>query len=101
MLFAQLLHEKGLTSGPVYATGILKGHEAARMVADFFAQETIHAEHDRILTQYGGEAMRISDERLEVLGNYFDQTNVRETIGMSFEQFLNLHERGRWHERVV
>jgi hypothetical protein len=49
MLLSQMLKNKGLSSGPVYATRILKGYEAARMVADFKAQETIRAGHEAIL----------------------------------------------------
>ncbi|MGM0882564.1 MAG: hypothetical protein ACQEXQ_16175 [Bacillota bacterium] len=49
MLFNPMLQAVGLKSGPVYATGLLKGREAARMVADFKSQETIHAEHDRVI----------------------------------------------------
>lgn len=53
--FKPMLEAIGLTSGPVYATGLLKGRDAARMVADCKAQETIHADHDRILAnQYLG-----------------------------------------------
>ncbi len=51
MEFHTLLQDAGLTSGPVYATGLLKGYEAARMIADFKAQETIHADHDRIIRE--------------------------------------------------
>jgi len=46
--FAQLLADAGMSSGPVYATGILKGHEAARMVADCKAQHTIRPMTERI-----------------------------------------------------
>ncbi|TCN00885.1 hypothetical protein EV294_101335 [Paenibacillus sp. BK033] len=51
MTLIQMLNEKGLTSGPVYATRVLKGYEAARMVADFKAQETIRAGHAKVLAQ--------------------------------------------------
>ncbi|MCA0754875.1 hypothetical protein KP806_07420 [Paenibacillus sp. N4] len=51
MQLSKMLAERGMTSGMVYATGILKGHEAARMVADFKAQETIHADHVRVITE--------------------------------------------------
>lgn len=49
--FAEMLREQGMTSGPVYATTILKGHEAARMIADAKAQETIRTMTDRILEE--------------------------------------------------
>lgn len=51
MLFSPMLQAIGLKSGSVYATGLLKGRDAARMVADFKAQETIHADHDRIIAE--------------------------------------------------
>ncbi|WP_028562277.1 hypothetical protein [Paenibacillus pinihumi] len=51
MNLSKLLNANGLTSGPVYATGIMKGWEVARMVADFKAQETIHSMTDRILKE--------------------------------------------------
>lgn len=35
MTLIQKLNEKGLSSGPVFATRIMKGYEAAQMVAAF------------------------------------------------------------------
>jgi|GEM_PF-6795672 len=48
MLLAKLLPE-GQKSGLVYVSELMKGKEHARCIADFKAQETIHAEHDRII----------------------------------------------------
>lgn len=45
--------------------------------------------------------LKLDDAKLELLGNYYTDTHVRQTTAITFEQFLNLHERGRWHERVV
>lgn len=64
MQFAQMLKNRGLTAGPVFVTSLMKGHEAARMVADCKAQETIHAMNDRIINEAeaGGDSELI--ERL-------------------------------------
>lgn len=51
MQFADMLAEAGLKSGPVYATGILKGYEVARMVADAKAQETIRPMTDAVIAE--------------------------------------------------
>jgi len=51
MQFAEMLAEAGLKSGPVYATGVIKGREAARMVADAKAQETIRRMTDAVLAE--------------------------------------------------
>lgn len=64
MQFAEMLQEHGLSSGPVYATGLLKGHEAARMIADTKAQETIGAAHDRIIIETAAEPEGMLIERL-------------------------------------
>lgn len=51
MSFVLMLNQQGLNRGPVYATGIMKGYEAARMIADFKAQETIKPMTDRIIQE--------------------------------------------------
>ncbi|WP_172423180.1 hypothetical protein [Paenibacillus larvae] len=42
---------RGKTSGVVYATGVMKGREVLRMVADCRAQETIRLTTARILSE--------------------------------------------------
>lgn len=49
MRLAELLQEHGMTSGMVFATGLMKGKDAARMVADAKAQETIRPMTDAVL----------------------------------------------------
>jgi len=51
MTFAQMLQKQGLTSGPVFATGLIKCRDMARMIADTKAQETIRADHARVITE--------------------------------------------------
>ncbi|MFC5528441.1 hypothetical protein [Cohnella yongneupensis] len=65
--FATMLAEKGLASGPVYVTVVLKGHEAARMVADFKAQHTIRPMTERILVEAASDPLTIMIERLSKL----------------------------------
>ena len=40
--------------------------------------------------------MQINDEMLERLGVYFVYWNVREKRGLTFEQFVERHQRGTW-----
>jgi|GEM_PF-7064876 hypothetical protein len=51
MKFSEMLRDSGMTSGVVYATGLMKGHEAARMIADCKAQETIREMSARVLEE--------------------------------------------------
>ncbi|TYP68894.1 hypothetical protein BCM02_11712 [Paenibacillus methanolicus] len=51
MLLKELL-PAGQTSGPVYASGLLKGTEARQMVADFKAGMTIRSMTARILEEH-------------------------------------------------
>ncbi|MCG7217382.1 hypothetical protein [Paenibacillus mucilaginosus] len=39
-VFAKMLQQRGLSSGAVYATGILKASEVSRMAASFKARES-------------------------------------------------------------
>ncbi|OBZ08025.1 hypothetical protein [Bacillus sp. FJAT-26390] len=91
--FKPMLQAIGLTSGPVYATGLLKGHEAARMVADCKAQETIRAAHaiviseaepvgsvahvvDRLATFYHSEHVKVCQP--EILETPFEEWRDRQ-----------------------
>ncbi|AVG13054.1 hypothetical protein [Paenibacillus larvae] len=51
MNLSKMLRETGRTSGVVYATGVMKGREVLRMVADCRAQETIRETTARILSE--------------------------------------------------
>lgn len=64
MEFATLLAARGLTSGPVYVSGLHKGRDLARMIADFKAQETIFDDHDRIIIEADAETEGQLIERL-------------------------------------
>lgn len=50
-LSAMLRESAGKTSGVVYATGVMKGREVLRMIADCRAQETIRVTTARILSE--------------------------------------------------
>ncbi|WEK53296.1 MAG: hypothetical protein P0Y55_11930 [Candidatus Cohnella colombiensis] len=62
--FAEMLKAQGLTSGPVFATGIMKGHEAARAVADAKAQETIRLMTDAVITASDKGTVALMVDRL-------------------------------------
>ncbi|MBO2943613.1 hypothetical protein JJQ72_06425 [Paenibacillus sp. F411] len=91
MSLASALKAQGLTRGPVYATGIMKGYEAARMIADFKAQETIKSMTDRVLQENGCEL-----DRVEKLGVYFEHHNVGSRYGITFQDFVDRVDRGTW-----
>ncbi|MGG1638262.1 hypothetical protein [Paenibacillus sp. NRS-1760] len=73
MKFAQMLKNRGLTAGSVFVTGLMKGHEAARMVADCKAQETIRAMNDRIIAD--AEAGGVS-HLVERLATFYHSEHV-------------------------
>lgn len=64
MQFAQMLNDTGLSSGPVYATGLLKGRDAALMVADCKAQHTIRPMTSRIVLEAASDPLTIAIEKL-------------------------------------
>jgi|GEM_PF-4236562 len=45
--------------------------------------------------------IKVNDDELDRLADYYRTTEVRKTTALTFEQFLNLYLRGRWYERVV
>jgi hypothetical protein len=71
--FAELLAEAGLSSGPVYATGILKGHEAARMVADAKSQHSIRPMTERIILEAASDPL---SEMVDRLAKYYHSEYV-------------------------
>ena len=44
--------------------------------------------------------MRIDDERLEKLGNYFCHWNISKRYGISFERFVKMVLIGTWKDAV-
>ncbi|ALA12457.1 hypothetical protein HARRISON_57 [Paenibacillus phage Harrison] len=95
-----LFKETGKKTGVVYATGLLKGREVLRMVADCRAQETIRTTAQRILDDAKVAVVRISDESLERLGNYYVIFNVWLKHRIGFEQFVNEVQTGKWKARL-
>lgn len=82
--FATLLHEQGLTRGPVFVAGLMKGHEAARMVEFFKSHEVTSNDvlpdgHDH-----------------EKLGTYFTHFDIGARYGITFEDFVGRVQRGTW-----
>jgi len=74
MEFAEKLEAKGLKSGLVYVSPLMKGHEAARMVADCMAQEDIRAAHKRVIE----EAEPASENDLiERLSRFYHSEHVK------------------------
>lgn len=67
--FAQLLAEQNLTSGPVYATTVMKGHEAARMVADVKAQHTIRPMTNAVIAASDKGSVALMVDRLATFYN--------------------------------
>ncbi|MEW9702859.1 hypothetical protein [Paenibacillus sp. SI8] len=52
-MFISMLNGSGLSSGVVYASGVLKASEVMKMAADFRAQETITEMTQRVLRENG------------------------------------------------
>lgn len=50
IMLAKLMYAEPKVRGPVYVSRMMKGREAAQVVADFKAQETIHRDHDRVIS---------------------------------------------------
>lgn len=51
MQFAQMLKNRGLTSGPVFATRLMKGRDILKAIADCKAQDTIRVAHTTIISE--------------------------------------------------
>lgn len=46
-----MLKNRGLTSGPVFATGLMKGRDILNAIADCKAQDTIRTTHTTIISE--------------------------------------------------
>lgn len=84
--FAALLQERGLSRGPVFVAGIMKGHEAASMV-DYFKKTWAEQAESRTLP---------SGHDYEKLGTYFTHFNIGARYGITFEDFVGRVQRGAW-----
>lgn len=47
------------------------------------------------------QIVKISDDRMEKLGKYFTHFNIKERHNISFEQFVQLVQKGLWEQHVA